>query len=98
MVEPAEHRKLDTGIKINLPEDFIQILSEMTLNIEYKIENCKKIQNKKCLILNFLSTFFVKIYSIDRNDLVGILVIIHKNNKTFKIKHQCIQTEKKKKN
>ena len=91
-VEPAGHRNFNTGIKVTLSEEFVGIITVILRNI--KVENCRKIQGKKrrlnnTKILDFLNAFFVKKFSIDRNDLVGILIITNKNKQPFKIKHTC---------
>ena len=85
IVEPAEHRQLDTGLKIDLPEDFTTIFSVISENIIP--ENCKNILNKKCLISNFLNTSFTKTYSIDKSNIVRMLIVTNKNNKPFEIRH-----------
>ena len=91
-VEPAGHRNFNTGIRVNLSEEFVGIITVISHNI--KVENCRKIQGKKrrlnnTKILDFLNAFFAKKFSIDRNDLVGILIITNKNKQPFKIKHIC---------
>ena len=85
IVEPAEHRQLDTGLKIDLPEDFTATFSVISENIIP--ENCKNILNKKRLILSFLNTSFTKTYTIDKKNIVGMLIVTNKNNRTFEIRH-----------
>ena len=85
LVEPAEHKKFDTGVKIELPKDYVGYLS-IKINVQdisaqisqnITIDWCKKKMDEKRLILNFLNTSFAKTYSIEmKNNLIGLLAII----------------------
>ena len=78
----TENRRLNTGIKINLPESIIGALT--TAPPSTKINQCQKITKKQKLVLHILNTSFTKTYFVRKNETIGLLVITNGNGKTFK--------------
>ena len=79
----TENRRLNTGIKINLPESIIGALT--TAPPSTKINQCQKNHKKEQkLVLHVLNTSFTKTYFVRKNKTFGLLLITNGNGKTFK--------------
>ena len=75
VVIPAEKRRLDTGIRMHLPENIVEALT--TIPSKNKARHCQKILKEQNMILKIFNTSFTKTYCVKKNEPVRLLVIIN---------------------
>ena len=82
---PAESRKLNTEIIINLTENMVGALT--TIPPEKMASHYQKVSKDRKLILNKLNTSFTKSYCVKNKEHVVLLVITNGNANSSNIKH-----------
>lgn len=82
---PADSRKLNTEIIINLTENMVGALT--TIPPEKIASHYQKVSKDRKLILNKLNTSFTKSYCVKNKEHVVLLVITNGNANSSNIKH-----------
>ena len=81
-------------MEVKLSKDFVGYFSIISQNVSF--DQCKNIEDGKRL--SFLNTLYTKTYSIEENDLIGLLIVFNKNSQWLNIEHHLnYEKEKKKK-
>ena len=80
-------------MEVKLSKDFVGYFSIISQNVSF--DQCKNIEDGKRL--SFLNTLYTKTYSIEENDLIGLLIVFNKNSQWLNIEdHLNYEKEKKK--